>query len=100
MKQNRIKPSELIEGLLHNANVAGGHPLEQRLADTALWFHANKDSIPRDNLASRQAFLEKGFWCLLEINALLLERLRNERASKTIWVPSGIQTQGDLKKYG
>lgn len=100
MKDNRIKPSELIEGLLHNANVAGGHPLEQRLADTALWFHSNIGHIPRDNLASRQAFLEKGFWCMLEISALLLERLRNERASKALWIPSGIDIQGDVKKYG
>lgn len=95
-----IIPSELIEGLQHNAQVANGHPLEQRLADTALWFAANKDSIPRDNLASRQAFLEKGFWCLLEISALLLERLREERLNKTLWVPGTVNAKGDMKRYG
>ena len=87
MKANRIKPEELIQGLLHNASVAGGHPLEQRLADTALWFHANKDSIPLDNLAAKQAFLEKGFWCLLEISALLLERPGRAREQGAL-VPS------------
>jgi hypothetical protein len=95
-----IKPDDLIEGLAHNARMAGQHPLEQRLADTAVWFYKNKDRIPRDNLASRQAFLEKGFWCLLEISALLLERLREERASKALWIPNGITLDGDVKKYG
>lgn len=95
-----IKPEDLIEGLQHNARISGQHPLEQRLADTALWFYANKDQIPRDNLASRQAFLEKGFWCLLEISALLLERNREERLSKTLWVPNGIAVNGSLKQYG
>lgn len=100
MRENRISPTELINGLTHNASVSGGHPLEQRLADTAIWFHMNKDRIPRDNLASRQAFLEKGFWCMLEISALLLERLRSERASKALWIPNGIDIQGDVKRYG
>lgn len=91
---------ELVDGLLHNARVAGGHPLEQRLADTALWFSHSVDSIPRDNLASRQAFLEKGFWCLLEICTLLLERSREERGSKALYIPSGIKLEGDVKRYG
>lgn len=91
---------ELVEGLLHNAKVAQGHPLEQRLADTALWFHANVKHIPRDNLASRQAFLEKGFWCLLEVSALLLERLREERASKMLWIPNGMNVTGEMDRFG
>jgi hypothetical protein len=96
-----VKTSDLIEGLQHNARVAHGHPLEQRLADTALWFHANKDRIPRDNLASRQAFLEKAFWCLLEVNALLLERLREAQGKNTsLYLPKGIQVNGDLGKFG
>lgn len=94
-----ITQRELVEGLQHNARVAGGHPLEQRLADTALWFHANIGSIPRDNLASRQAFLEKGFWCMLEISALVLERVREDRANKTLVIPR-LEYTGDLTKYG
>jgi hypothetical protein len=82
---------QLIEELNHNANVSGGKPLEQRLADTALWFHANKDRIPKDNLVKRQEFLEIGFWCLLECNALLLERLRNATGSKHLYLPSGMR---------
>jgi hypothetical protein len=95
-----ISRRELVEGLQHNARVADGHPLEQRLADTALWFSANVGSIPIDNLAAKQAFLEKGFWCMLEISALLLERLRNERASKALYIPNGMNYVGDLKRYG
>jgi predicted NACHT family NTPase len=91
---------ELVEGLRHNAAVSGGKPLERLLADTALWFSANVDSIPRDNLASKQAFLEKAFWCQLELNALLLERLRNERASKALYLPSGVTVGGDVRRYG
>jgi hypothetical protein len=90
----------LIEGLLHNAGMANGHPLEQRMADTALWFSSNVDMIPRDNLASRQAFLEKGFWCMLEISALLLERQREERGNKALYIPRGLDYQGDLKRLG
>ena len=93
-------PRELIEGLLHNANVSGGQQLEQRLADTALWFHENKDRIPRDDLGKRHAFLEKGFWCLLEINVLLLQRLREERGSKNLYLPSNINVSGDVRKFG
>ncbi len=94
-----ISKRELVEGLLHNARVAQGHPLEQRLADTALWFSYNVGDIPRDNLASRQAFLEKGFWCLLEVSALLLERLREERANKTLYIPK-LDYSGDLTRLG
>lgn len=85
---------QLIEELQHNATVAGGKPLEQRLADTALWFHANKDRIPKDDLRKRQEFLEIGFWCLLEINALLLERLRETTGSKTLFLPSSVNMNG------
>jgi hypothetical protein len=91
---------DLIDGLMHNAEASGNQMLERRLADTAVWFHKNVDHIPRDNLASRQAFLEKGFWCMLEINVLLLQRLREERGAKNLWLPKGITMNGDLKRFG
>ena len=80
----------LIEELLHNANVSGQQPLERRMADVAVWFYQNRDGIARDNLAARQAFLEKAFWIQLEINALLLERLRKETGSDCLWLPKGM----------
>lgn len=84
----------LIEDLQYNATVAGGKPLEQRLADTALWFHSNKDRIPREDLAKRLDFQERALWCLLEINALLLERLRETTGSKTLFLPSSVNMNG------
>jgi len=93
-------PRELVEGLQHNATASGNQQLEQRLADTALWFHENKDRIPRDDLRKREDFLEKGFWCLLEINVLLLQRLREERGSKMLYLPAGISARGDMRKFG
>ncbi len=90
----------LIQELMHNATVSGQRPLERRLADTALWYHSNKDRIPRDNLAARQAFLEKGFWIMLEINALLLERIRQGSGSKALWLPAGMVHQDAKARFG
>lgn len=80
----------LIKELMHNARVSGQQTLEKRLADTAVWFYSNRDRIARDNLAARQAFLEKAFWIQLEINALLLERLRKATGSSHLWLPKGM----------
>jgi hypothetical protein len=88
-----MKPSaaeqSLIRELKENATIAGGKPLETRLADTALWFHMNKDRIPKENVVARLDFMEIGFWCLLEINALLLERIRVKTGSHHLFLPSG-----------
>lgn len=80
----------LIEELLHNSRASGQQQLEKRMADTAVWFYSNRDRIARDNLAARQAFLEKAFWVQLEINALLLERLRKATGSDVLWLPKGM----------
>jgi hypothetical protein len=93
----------LINELMHNANASGNKPLEQRLADTTVWFYKNKDRIPRDNLAGRQAFLEKAFWIALEINALLLERVHELEGMKpgaSLWMPRGVTVNGDVRKFG
>lgn len=90
----------LIEELLHNAQAAGGKPLERRLADMTIWFYKNKDRIPRDNLAGRQAFLEKAFWIQLELNALLIERLRERSGKSRLWQINGVSASGDMKNFG
>jgi hypothetical protein len=93
-----MNPEGLIEDLLHNATASGNRTLERRLADLAIWFYRNKSRIPLDNLASRQAFLQKGFWIMLEINALLLERLQeietSKRGSSNLWLPRGMKVDG------
>lgn len=93
-------PETLIRELQHNAAASGNHVLERRLADLTLWFYKNKSEIARDNLAARQAFLEKAFWTLLEVNALLLERTRENQGSTNLWLPKGVQVNGDLRKFG
>lgn len=94
----------LVESLLHNANASEDRVLERRLADTALWFHKNMGSIPRDNLASRQAFLEKAFWIMIEIQALLVERNHELEAAKrgmsNLWLPRGVKIDGSVKEFG
>jgi hypothetical protein len=94
-----VSPDTLIEGLLHNAQISGGQLLERRLAETAVWFFKNMEYIPLDNLASRQAFLQKSFWILLEIQALMLERMRGDKES-SLWLPKGMEIAGDIKKFG
>jgi hypothetical protein len=91
---------QLIDELVFNAEQS--HLLaEQRLADTAAWFFENKDRIPLDNLASKVSFLTKTSWLLIEINALLLERIHElEGGKSTLWLPKGMNARGDVKKFG
>jgi hypothetical protein len=92
--------SVLIDELQHNANASGNQVLERRLADLSVWYHMNKSRIPRDNLASRQAFLEKALWIQIEMNALLLERIRKLNAKSGLWLPSGMLMDGaDVKQF-
>lgn len=82
---------QLVEDLKYNAGVAGGKKLETLLADTALWFYMNKDRIPKENIAKRCEFMETALWCSLELNALLLERIREQTGSRTLFLPSGMR---------
>jgi len=89
--------TRLINELIHNAEVAD-KILEQRIADTAAWFFANKGRIPLDNLASKQAFLEKAVWLLIEICALQTERIHELEGGKNLlWLPRGMQVKGDVR---
>ena len=87
----------LLRDLEYNARASGNKVLERRLADTAIWFYKNQDRIPFDNLAARQAFLQRAFWILLEVNALLLDRLHELEGigkSKHLWLPRGAELNG------
>lgn len=91
----------LIRRLEHFCAASGNKDLEQRLMDLALWFHGNKERIPRDNLAGRQAFLEKALWIFLEICALQTARLQKlEGRSDNLWLPSGVSMNGSAKHFG
>lgn len=91
---------KLIDELVYNAETSS-LLAEQRLADTAAWFFNNKDRIPLDNFASRASFMEKTNWLLIEIGALLLERIHElEGGKSTLWLPKGMNARGDVKKFG
>lgn len=91
----------LIEQLMHNAMASGNRTLERRIADLTVWVYKNKGRIPRDNLASRQAFLEKAFWVMLEVNGLLMERIREVEGATTgrsaLWLPKGMTIEGEMR---
>lgn len=77
----------------------GHRPYEQRLMDTAVWFHRNKDRIPRDELAKRCDFLEKTLDIVIELFALSLRRQQElEGAAKgsPLWLPRGINVHGRI----
>ena len=101
--RNSRSEEVLIEELMHNAQASGNRTLERRMADLTIWFYKNRDRISRDNLAGRQAFLEKAFWTLLEVNAMLLERNHEleamKRGQSVLWLPRGMKVNGD-QHYG
>lgn len=90
----------LIKELIHNVEASGNRALERRLADLAVWYHQNMNHIARDNLAGRQAFLEKAFWIMLEVMALQANRIQRAegRGTKHLWLPSGASLHG--QQYG
>lgn len=93
---------KLIEELYQNVRASGNRVLERRLADLAIWHHKNRQGMSLDNLAGRQAFLEKSFWILLEVNALMAERiheLENATKSKHLWTPVGMAVNGSLRDF-
>lgn len=98
----RPQDRHLIEQLEYNAQM-GEKPLERRIADLCVWFFSHKDDIPRDNLASRQLFLEKAVWVLIEIAALQAERLHElegNRPGSSLFLPKGVTMNGDAKEFG
>tara|TARA_Y100000034_G_C6750807_1_gene333716 strand:+ start:78 stop:371 length:294 start_codon:yes stop_codon:yes gene_type:complete len=81
---------------------SAGLPLEQRLVDTAIWFHNNKDRLPRHDPIKRLDFMEKMLDITLEINAMLVQRMQKAegRRNSPLWLPAGIDVQGDIRKFG
>lgn len=78
-------------------------PLEKRLIDMAVWFHANRDRIPKENVKIRLDFLEKSFDIFLEMTAMLVERMQlaeGRRKSQSLWTPAGMSAKGDMTRFG
>lgn len=87
-------PAQLCNELVDNASISGNRTAERRLADLAVWYYKNAFFIPPENLKSRVDFMHKALWTMVEMNALLLERLHEVEGSKQIWTPSGMNVNG------
>jgi hypothetical protein len=79
-------------------------PFEKRLMDTAVWFHKNKDQVPREDLPKRLDFMEKTLDIMLELVAMSLERMQEAEksplASSSLYLPNGITMTGSARKFG
>lgn len=78
-------------------------PLERRLADTAVWFHENKDRIPRENLAARVDFLFKSVDIFIELLAMTAKRMQEVEGrpkSSSLFIPRGVDVKGDVRHFG
>lgn len=88
----------VLEELQNFANASGNKPLERRLADLSVWFYQNKKRIAPENLLMRQAFMEKALWTMIEVQALLIERIQemeHARKGRTgLFLPRGMKANG------
>ena len=97
------KITEQLINKLEHLNNETRLPLERRLIETAVWFHRNKDRIPRENLEKRIDFLEKTLDIFLEMTAMLVDRaqlVEGRTKSESLWIPRGIDASGDVTKFG
>ena len=97
------KITEQLINKLEHLNNETRLPLERRLIETAVWFHRNKDRIPRENLEKRIDFLEKTLDIFLEMTAMLVDRaqlVEGRAKSESLWIPRGIDASGDFTKFG
>jgi hypothetical protein len=84
--------SQLLDRL-NEMSTETAQPLEKRLVDMAVWFHKNKDRMPRNNVEARCDFLMKSLDIHLELVALLVQRLElaEGRRGSPLWLPAGIK---------
>ena len=75
------------------------HPLEKRMLETTTWFFKNEPHLPRDDLRRRLDFVTKYCECMVENFAWMVERLQEEKGSK-LWLPTGMNSGGDMTKFG
>ena len=94
--------TEQLINKLEHLNNETRLPLEKRLIETAVWFHRNKDRIPRENLTKRLDFLEKTLDIFLEMTAMLVDRaqlVEGRSKSESLWLPRGMDARGDFTKF-
>tara|TARA_R100001530_G_scaffold96937_2_gene67334 strand:+ start:540 stop:839 length:300 start_codon:yes stop_codon:yes gene_type:complete len=97
--------SEITKELISRLEVMSTNtclPLERRMIDTAVWFHKNKDRIPREALDKRVDFLEKTVDIFLEMMAMSMDRIQKaegRRKSDSLWLPNGMTMTGDVREF-
>lgn len=72
-------------------------PLERRLMDTAVWFHKNWPTMDEGDVYRRIQFLGKALDIMIEMNAMLIERLHEaeqRRRSPSLYTPRGLALVG------
>ena len=88
-----MKSSSITESLLKELEEISGKthlPLEQRLMDTAIWFHRNQERFS-DDIPKRVELLSKTFDIFLEMMALAVQRMqRIEGRSTSLYTPRGV----------
>ena len=95
-----------LQGILSEIEQRAGDqglPLERMLIDVAVWYFKSQPRIGKDDVHKRLAFLERCLECMMDINALLVDRLHAAEGRKnpgaTILIPK-IQLSGDLTRLG
>lgn len=79
--------------------------VEERISEIFRWYEYNRGLIPKENLMKRLDFQQKAIDCLFEVVVLqaeciqLLEFKAGVRSNK-LWLPNGVQINGDLTKFG
>lgn len=103
MQSDQTFTPQLIDKLDEILNTGGHLPLEKRLIDTAIWFHRNKPRLAKENVLGRLEFYEKTSDILIELVALLTERLQGAEGMQkhaSLWLPKGMNGRGDVTRFG
>jgi hypothetical protein len=96
MRDNYEITEQLINELENTAG-AGHLPLEQRLIDTAIWFHRNRHRIADQDIPRRMDFQEKVLDIFMELFALTVQRMQQVEGrskSERLWLPTGMNGGG------
>lgn len=78
---------------------------EERLGEIFKWYEYNKSSIPPQDVVKKIMFLEKTIDCLFELICLQMEATqalehKGGMRSRKLWLPNGVEINGDLTKFG
>lgn len=83
------------------ARTKASTPFGERLVEYAVWYHKNLRRIPEGDLAKRCRFLEVAMGGCLELIAMLAKEVKPELAKqRVLYIPKGVEVQGDLTRFG